>query len=105
MYEPSKSDWKLFRSKISDWQENYMERLVEKYITYLRSDLPASDKFWEMEKKIRKYKKSPGVLIELRKSTMLLDIAALINDGVIAVDDLEPFSEDLKEAVQFILKR
>ena len=105
MYEPSKSDWKLFRSKKSDWLANYMERLVEKYITYLRSDLPASDKFWEMEKKIRKDKKSPGVLIELRKSTMLWDIAALINDGVIAVDDLEPFSEDLKEAVQFILKR
>lgn len=40
-----------------------------------------------------------------KKSTMLWDIAALINDGVITVDELEPFSEDLKEAIQFILKR
>lgn len=25
--EISKSDWKLFREKIADWQENYMDRL------------------------------------------------------------------------------
>ena len=24
----SKKDWKLFREKLSDWQENYMEGLV-----------------------------------------------------------------------------
>lgn len=26
--EVSKSDWKLFRALIGDWQEAYMERLV-----------------------------------------------------------------------------
>ena len=25
--EISKSDWKLYREKIADWQENYMDRL------------------------------------------------------------------------------
>ena len=27
--EFSKSDWKLFRAYIGDWQETYMERLVK----------------------------------------------------------------------------
>jgi len=25
---PSKKEWKLFRMKIADWQETYMEKLV-----------------------------------------------------------------------------
>ena len=30
--EVSKSDWKLFRTRIGDWQEAYMERLVKEYM-------------------------------------------------------------------------
>lgn len=105
MVEPSKRDWKLYREKIGDWQEHYMEKLVKKYADYLCSDLPASTKFWEMEKRIRRDRKTPGVCIELRKSDMFWDIAGLINDRVISMDDLEEFSDDLKEAVALILRR
>ena len=28
--EPSKSDWRLYREKVSGWQENFMERLIKK---------------------------------------------------------------------------
>ncbi len=34
--------------------------------------------------------------IELKKSDMFWDIAGLINDKVISMDDLEEFSDDLK---------
>ena len=105
MIEPSKRDWKLYREKIGDWQEHYMEKLVKEYADYLCSDLPASIKFWEMEKRIRRDRKTPGVCIELRKSDMFWDIAELINDKVISMDDLEEFSDDLKEAVVLILRR
>ncbi|WP_301441048.1 hypothetical protein [Bacteroides caecimuris] len=105
MIEPSKRDWKLYREKIGDWQEHYMEKLVKEYADYLCSDLPASTKFWEMEKRIRRDRKTPGVCIELRKSDMFWDIAGLINDRVISMDDLEEFSDGLKEAVALILKR
>ena len=27
----SKKDWKLFRERLSGWQENYMEGLVKEY--------------------------------------------------------------------------
>ena len=47
----------------------------------------------------------PGVLIELRKSTAIWDIAYFVRDQVITLDDLEGFSEDLIDAVKLILSR
>ena len=33
--EISKRDWMLYREKIADWQENYMDHLNKKYIALL----------------------------------------------------------------------
>ena len=41
--EVSKSDWKLFRARIGDWQEAYMERLVKEYVDLLEGEEKASD--------------------------------------------------------------
>ena len=103
--EISKSDWKLFRARIAEWQENYMERLVKEYIEVLNGTGNASDKFWEMEERIKKDKKHPGVMLELSKGNMIFDIVALINSGVITAADLEGFSDELRESVDFILHR
>lgn len=105
MIEPSKKDWKLYREKIAGWQEDYMERLIGKYSEFLSSNLPASTKFWELEKRLNRDKKTPGVCITLSKSNMMWDIASMIHDGVIGFDDLKEFSDDLNEAVKFILER
>ena len=46
----SKKDWKLFRERLSSWQENYMEGFVKEYANFLNDDKkPASEKFWELE--------------------------------------------------------
>ena len=104
--EISKSDWKLYREKIADWQENYMDRLNKEYIALLSSDKGnPSDRFWKLEGRIRRDKKSPGVTIEMRKSSAFFDIAALISLKVITIDDLADFSDTLKEAVKMILDR
>ena len=100
--EVSKKDWKLYREKIRGWQETYMEKLVTQYVDYLNSDVPASTKFREMEKRIKRDKKHPGVLIELDKNDMPFDLVRLINLGVITRADLEEFSDDLKEAVDYL---
>lgn len=105
MVEISKSDWKLFRSKIADWQEAYMDKLNHEYIELLSANKSASTKFWELDERIKKDQKSPGVQIQMRKSTAYWDIAALVNDGAITMDDLDEFSDDLKDAVRLILSR
>lgn len=105
MVEISKSDWKLYREKIGDWQERYMEKLVKEYIRLLSSPGNASDHFWALEERIKKDKKHPGVLIEMNKSDAYWDIAILVKKKVIRMEDLAEFSDDLKDAVTLILSR
>lgn len=103
--EVSKSDWKLFRTRIAEWQENYMKRLLKEYMDMLNGSENASDKFWKLEERIKRDKRHPGVVIELSKGNMIFDMVALINCGVITTVDLEGFSEELKERVAFLLHR
>ena len=106
MREISKADWKLFRERIPGWQERYMEKLAQEYIALLTdTNKAASDKFWELEKRIKKDKNSPGVLINMTKSEAQWDIVRLLRDGAITMEDLKDFSDDLKEAVEYIIER
>lgn len=77
-----------------------MERLIEEYIEYLQGDDPASTKFWEMEKRIRQDRRTPGVFLRLEKSNMDFDIICLIRDGVIGFGDLEGFSHELINRIE-----
>lgn len=103
--ECTKSDWKLFRELIPEWQEAYMERLNEEYIRLLSSEKDASEKFWTLERRIRQDKRKSGVQIELQKQKVVYDLVELIQDRVISYEDLDRFSEGLKEAVAFLLER
>jgi hypothetical protein len=105
MAEISKRDWKLFQERLPEWQEHYMERLTKEYIELLSSSGNASDHFWELEKRIKKDKKNPGVLLEVSKSEALWDIAAFVRRKIITMDELEGFSVDLIDSVKLILNR
>jgi len=94
------SDWKLFRKRIAVWQENYMDRLNREYIEILSQDKKAAEKFWELEKRIWHDKKHPGVVVDMRRSQMVWNVAILLQDGVIEAKDLEGFSEEMQEAVK-----
>ena len=101
----SQMDWKLFREKLSDWQENYMEGLVKEYANFLNDDKkPASEKFWELEKRIKEDKRHPGVIMEMSKSEAIGDIVRLIRLKVITYDDLSEFSDELQNEAKRILE-
>lgn len=101
----SKKDWKLFREKLSDWQEKYMEGLVKEYVNFLNDETKhASEKFWSLEKRIKEDKHHPGVIMEMSKSDAIWDIVALIRRKVITCDDLSDFSDDLQQEVKRILE-
>ena len=100
----TEKDWKLFRSKISVWQENYMDKLTKEYIKLLSSDIDASEKFWELENRIKNDKRKKGVVCEMRRSEMIYNLISLINEGAITLDDLDGFSEDLKERIAFVTR-
>ena len=99
MSDISKADWKLFRERLPEWQEAYMERLIQKYIKLLQGEENASDKFWKLEKRIQRDKRKPGVMLTLEKSETPWNLVALLKDKVITPSDLEGFSDDMKEIV------
>ena len=101
----SKKDWKLFREKLSGWQEKYMEGLIKEYVSFLNDDTsPASEKFWELEKRIKEDKRHPGGIMELSKPEAIWDIVRLIRLKVITHDDLSEFSDELQQEVKRILE-
>lgn len=99
-------DWKLFRSKLPGWQENYMDKLNHEYMEILNGDGNPSDRFWALEERIRKDKRDTGVVVrEASRSNMLDNIMALIREGAIGVEDLAEFSEELRETVKMFVER
>ena len=102
-YEISATDWKLFRERLPIWQESYMEKLCLKYMDMLQSSASASDKFWNLEKRIKRDMQNPAVDLQIRKSTVLRDIAQMINTRAITFDDLSGFSDDFIQAVKHMV--
>lgn len=101
----TKKDWALFRNKIVDWQESYMNRLNKEYIELLSEDANPSDKFWRLDKRIKEDRKKTGVQLEMSRSNLIYNIVSLINEGAINCKDLEEFSDELKEAVNAYVER
>ncbi len=97
-------DWTLFKSRIAGWQEAYIDRLNKQYIALLNADAKASDKFWELEKRIRDDRRSVGVQIEMRKSMFIPNLLSLLKDEVITLGDLDDFSDELKAAIDRFLR-
>ena len=101
----SENDWKLYKSKIADWQEGYMEKLCKEYIDLLSSDRLSSDRFWELENRIREDKRATGVVVNNSRSNMISNILDLLHEGAITLDDLNDFSEELRERIKSIYSK
>lgn len=99
----SKHDWDLYKAKLPIWQEAYMARLNEEYIHILKREGSPSDNFWELNKRIQKDRKNAGVIVELDRKMAVKTIVDLLNDKIITYDDLEDFSSELKDIVNFFI--
>ena len=103
-YGFTKKDWALFREKVADWQEAYMDKLNKKYIELLNGEGKPSEKFWALEERIRNDKKDTGVQLRISRSNCISNIVSLLNESVITMADLEEFSDELKETIRFITR-
>lgn len=81
------------------------EKLNKEYIEILSRDGSAAQNFWDLENRVFKDKRSVGVVIDMRRSKMLINILDLLEDHVINLEDLDEFSEELRKEVTQITKR
>lgn len=100
----TKKDWLLFRNKFAGWQENYMDKLNKEYIELLSEDANPSEKFWRLNKRIKEDRKKAGVQLEMSRSKLIYNIISLINEGAISFEDLEEFSDELKETIDYWIR-
>ena len=105
MYTVKEQDWKLFRKKLPLWQESYMDKLKQEYIRLLSGEGLASDKFWELEKRIREDKRSVGVVADMRRSQMYTNLLSLLANEIIQEDDLDGFSKELAETIKYAARK
>ena len=99
MQEINEIDWKLFRNRLPNWQETYMGKLIDDYQRILSDTTAASERFWKLEQRIRQDKRRPGVQLEMRRSTMMQYLAALLREKVITLEDLDGFSDELRNTL------
>ena len=94
----------LFRITILYAHVKYFPFSIEQYIDLLNGDGRPSEKFWALEERIRNDKKDTGVQLRMSRSNCIYNIVSLLNEGAITMEDLEEFSDELKERVHFIAK-
>lgn len=78
-----------------------MDKLNEEYVALLTADGNASDKFWALENRLRKDKQSVGVCVEMKRSKLIWNLMALLDEGVISQADLDGFSEGIQETLGY----
>ena len=82
-----------------------MEGLVKEYVNFMNDDTSSvSEKFWELEKRIKEDKHHLGVVMELKKSEVIWDVVCLIRLKVITYNDLLDFSDELQNEVKRIFE-
>ena len=68
------------------------------------NSIKASEKFWNLEERINSDKQNVGVVARMSRSNMYRNIAALLEDSVITLDDLNDFSEELQKGMAFVMR-
>lgn len=98
----STSDWKAFRRRVPEWRERYLRRKNRELVELLGDEaLTPTERFWQVEERVAE---------EARVLTSCLDghskkrvawyLTLMYGHGMIGAEDLDEFSEGLREAVR-----
>ena len=76
-----------------------MERLLGEYSTMITGQGLASDRFWKLKERLQKDVRKTGVRAEMKRSVLIMNLLSLLREGAITKDDLDGFSEELKQSL------
>ena len=99
MYSVKESDWKLFRKLLPEWQERFIGRLLGEYSTMIAGQGLATDRFWKLKERLQEDVRKTGVRAEMKRSAMDMNLRLLLHEGAISKDDLDGFSEELRQSL------
>lgn len=97
-------DWKLFKECLPIWQNRHLENVVNQYLEILSDNgTEPAERFWQLENRVSEDKKHPGVIVEMNRDNVVSTIVSMLREGIITEDDLNGFSDELKEVIRFFL--
>ena len=99
MYSVKESDWKLFRKLLPEWQDRVMGKLLGEYSTMIAGQGLATDRFWKLKERLQEDVRKTGVRAEMKRSAMIMNLRSLFREGAISKDDLDGFSEELRQSL------
>ena len=95
----TRKDMKLFREKLPGWQEAYMDRLCKEYVKLLIGEGKPSERFWELDKRMKEDKQQTGVRCTISRADLILLVANLLCEEAITMEDLSEFSEEFHKSL------
>lgn len=101
-FQPRESDWKIFRKRVPEWRERYLEKRNRELAGLLANPSKTpTEQVWEAEKRIDE---EARLLVDLldghSRSKMFWYLVRMFGQGFIGHDDLEEFSDELRERVR-----
>ncbi len=102
--KPKESDWKKFRDSLDKWRELYLKRKNDEIRAILENkNLNETEKFWEIVNyQKNESKRLRDCLDGYSRSNMSLQMALMKKYKMIRKEDIEEFSEELKEYLKNI---
>ena len=76
-----------------------MGKLLGEYSTMIAGQGLASDRFWRLQERLQKDVRKTGVRAEMKRSVLIMNLLSLLREGAISKDDLDGFSEELRQSL------
>jgi hypothetical protein len=98
----SESDWKTFRKMVPELRERYLEKTNEELKNLLLTpDQTPTERFWNTYEKITKEAKILHHCLDGHsRSRMVSFIYMMLDCGLMDLDDLSQFSDELRESAR-----
>jgi len=101
MDKPLEKDWKIFRKRVPQWRERYLEeqnlRIAALFVDEKKTP---TDRFWEAEKETKAVAR---ILVKCldghSRSNMEMHLLLMLRHRMIGNEDLAEFSGELKERI------
>ena len=99
--KPKESDWKIFRKRVPEWRERYLNVKNQEIIAVLTDkNKTPTEQFWDAKEKM---KEEARILVDCldghSRSKMLYYLILMYRHGLIQDVDLEEFSQELREQI------
>lgn len=99
---PKESDWKRYSAIVGKVRDRYLAQKNTAFVNELtRSDKPPTERFWDtLEAMRREAKLLDRSLGRDSRSQMMINMLGMINIGMLRIEDLDGFSEDLADRLR-----